>query len=91
TLAFSEFGRRVRQNASSGTDHGAAGPTFVFGKHVQTGLIGKHPSLSKLDEGDLIHHTDFRTIYADLLSNWMKLDAKAALGQKFKPAGVVKI
>lgn len=90
SLAFSEFGRRVRQNASGGTDHGCAGPAFVFGDAVRSGMIGSHPSLSNLDNGDLIYGTDFRSVYHDLLSGWMKLDADQALGQRFPSAGILR-
>lgn len=91
TLAFSEFGRRVEQNASGGTDHGAAGPAFLFGDHLtRTGLVGEHPSLSRLDQGDLIHNVDFRSLYADLLDHWMKLDSKAALGKAYRPTKLVR-
>ena len=90
TMAFSEFGRRVAQNSSAGTDHGCAGPVFVFGDHVKPGLLGQHPSLSDLDQGDLIHHTDFRSVYAALLDGWMKMDATAALGRPFKPADILR-
>ena len=90
SLAFSEFGRRVQQNASGGTDHGCAGPCFVFGDAIQPGLIGKHPSLTQLNDGDLIHHIDFRSVYTDLLENWMKLDPIQALGQRYPSAGVFK-
>ncbi len=90
TLAFSEFGRRVAQNASNGTDHGAAGPMFLFGSNLKApGLVGKHPSLTKLDQGDLIFHTDFRQVYAELLDGWMKLDAAAALGRRYPRVGVI--
>lgn len=91
TVAFSEFGRRVKQNASGGTDHGTAGPMFLFGPQVNPGLVGKHPSLSKLDDGDLIHHTDFRSVYASVLDNWMKIDSTATLGKAFKPADVLRV
>jgi len=89
SLAFSEFGRRVRQNASGGTAHGCAGPAFVFGDAVQSGLIGKHPSLDKLDNGDLIFNTDFRSVYSDLLQGWMKMEPTAALGRRFASANIL--
>lgn len=91
TMAFSEFGRRVRQNASGGTDHGAAGPLFLFGDHVKPGLVGKHPSLdpSKLEDGDLRFAVDFRGVYAELLDRWMKLDSRAVLAGGFKGPGAV--
>lgn len=90
SLAFSEFGRRVRQNASGGTDHGCAGPSFVFGDAVNPGLIGPHPSLTNLDKGDLKFGIDFRSVYTDLLEGWMKLDAKAALGKRYASAGILR-
>lgn len=70
-MCFSEFGRRVRENASEGTDHGVAGPMFLAGTQVNAGLIGRHPSLSDLDQGDLKHHIDFRQVYATVLEKWM--------------------
>ncbi|MEZ6190276.1 MAG: DUF1501 domain-containing protein [Phycisphaerales bacterium] len=86
SIAFSEFGRRVKQNASGGTDHGTAGPMFVFGEQVNPGLIGKHPSLTDLDDGDLKHKIDFRSVYANVLDNWMKIDSTAVLGDRFDHA-----
>jgi uncharacterized protein (DUF1501 family) len=91
TVAFSEFGRRVKQNASGGTDHGTAGPMFLFGEHVNPGLIGEHPSLTDLDGGDLIHHTDFRSVYASVLDNWMKIDSAATLGKPYDHASVLRV
>jgi hypothetical protein len=64
TMSFSEFGRRVGQNASQGTDHGTAAPMFLFGPMIRPGIIGDHPSLTDLDEGDLKYKIDFRTVYA---------------------------
>jgi uncharacterized protein (DUF1501 family) len=90
SLAFSEFGRRVRQNASAGTDHGCAGPSFVFGDAVRPGLLGRYPSMTDLDNGDLIHTVDFRSLYTDLLGGWMKLDPAAALGRNFPSAGILR-
>jgi uncharacterized protein (DUF1501 family) len=92
TMAFSEFGRRVSQNASNGTDHGTAGPVFLMGDMVQQGLIGSHPSLEKshLDQGDLVFNTDFRCVYAAILEQWLKADSTKVLGRKFAPASVLK-
>jgi uncharacterized protein (DUF1501 family) len=87
--AFSEFGRRVKENASGGTDHGAAAPMFLAGGAVKPGLHGKYPSLSDLDDGDLIHHTDFRKIYATLLDRWLGWSSEAILGGKYEPMGLV--
>jgi len=91
TLAFSEFGRRVRQNASGGTDHGTAGPMFLFGEQVRPGLLGEHPSLTRLDDGDLAYTVDFRSVYASVLDQWMKIDSAAALGRRFKHANVLRV
>jgi uncharacterized protein (DUF1501 family) len=88
-MTFSEFGRRVRENGSRGTDHGAASCLFVAGPSVKGGVIGKHPSLVDLDlagiqmdsyAGDLKYHTDFRSVYATLLDSWLGCSSKAVLG-----------
>ncbi len=65
-LTYSEFGRRARQNASAGTDHGAAAPHFVLGGKVRGGLHGRHPSLADLQDGDLRHTVDFRDVYSTI-------------------------
>ena len=70
-MTFSEFGRRVTQNASNGTDHGTAMPLFVVGGAVRGGVYGDHPSLTDLDSGDLKFHTDFRAVYATVLQSWL--------------------
>jgi len=72
TMTFSEFGRRVSQNASNGTDHGAAMPLFVLGGGVKGGIYGDHPSLTDLDRnGDLKFATDFRAVYATVIEKWL--------------------
>jgi uncharacterized protein (DUF1501 family) len=81
-LVQSEFGRRVAQNKSRGTDHGKAGPVFLFGGGLRPGLHGEHPSLTDLDDGDLKPTTDFRKVY-DAILRRMGLDPKAILGQRF--------
>jgi uncharacterized protein (DUF1501 family) len=78
-LAFSEFGRRVRENGSQGTDHGTAGPVFLAGTDVQAGLVGESPKLLDLEDGDLKMTTDFRGIYATVLEDWLGLSSKPAL------------
>ncbi|HVT80520.1 MAG TPA: DUF1501 domain-containing protein [Phycisphaerae bacterium] len=90
-MTFSEFGRRVVENASRGTDHGTAAPMFVFGTRVKAGIYGDHPSLrpADLDQGDLKFNTDFRGVYASILGNWLKADAAKILGGSFKPVPVV--
>jgi uncharacterized protein (DUF1501 family) len=82
-MTFSEFGRRVRENDSRGTDHGAASCMFVAGPSVKGGVVGNHPSLSDLDAGDLKFHTDFRRVYATLLDSWLGCDSKAVLEAKW--------
>jgi uncharacterized protein (DUF1501 family) len=89
-MSFSEFGRRLRENASAGTDHGAAAPMFLAGGKVRRGLIGRHPSLTDLDqEGDLKFHTDFRQVYAAILDRWLGCDSAAVLGKKFPSVPVL--
>lgn len=90
TMTFSEFGRRVGQNASGGTDHGTAAPMFLCGPMVRAGIHGDHPSLKDLDSGDLKFHTDFRTVYAAVLEHWLNADARAILNGSFRPAKVLK-
>jgi uncharacterized protein (DUF1501 family) len=83
-MSFSEFGRRVAENASAGTDHGAAAPMFLAGSPVRAGLVGEHPSLNDLDDGDLKFHTDFRQVYATLLDRWLGWSSAAVLGGEYK-------
>jgi uncharacterized protein (DUF1501 family) len=90
TMCFSEFGRRVRQNASNGTDHGTAGPVFLLGPAVQPGLRGKHPSLTDLDGGDLKFTTDFRGVYQELLGRWMRAPTEQVLGGTYEAPGLVR-
>jgi uncharacterized protein (DUF1501 family) len=82
-LTFSEFGRRVKENGSKGTDHGAAGPVFLSGGAIKGGVHGDHPSLTDLDDGDLKFHTDFRRIYATLLDDWLGVSSQELLGEQF--------
>ena len=82
-LTFSEFGRRVQENANGGTDHGAAAPMFVLGGKVKPGLFGKYPSLTDLDNGDLKFNTDFRSVYGSVLEKWLAAPSAAVLGRKF--------
>jgi uncharacterized protein (DUF1501 family) len=76
----------VKENASQGTDHGAAAPLFMIGGSMKSGVIGKHPSLTDLDgEGDLKHHTDFRRVYATLLDGWLGCRSREVLGGDYEP------
>jgi uncharacterized protein (DUF1501 family) len=90
TMAFSEFGRRIQENASEGTDHGAAAPIFLAGNRVKPGLIGNHPSLTDLHDGDGSFHTDFRQVYATVLDQWLGVDSTPILGDKFAPVDALQ-
>ena len=84
-LCFSEFGRRVAENGSAGTDHGTAGPVLLAGAGVRAGLVGPTPSLTDLEDGDLRVGVDFRRVYAAVLEGWLGLPAEPALGGTFRP------
>ena len=79
---FSEFGRRVQENGSQGTDHAPAAPVFVLGDKVQGGVQGGVPNLADLDDGDVRHQVDFRDVYASLLGDWLGVDPTAVLGAR---------
>jgi uncharacterized protein (DUF1501 family) len=83
-LAFSEFGRRVQENGSAGTDHGTAGPVFLAGPGIKAGLVGSTPSLTDLQDGDLKVGLDFRRVYASVLEDWLGLPSEMALSGKFQ-------
>jgi uncharacterized protein (DUF1501 family) len=82
-LCFSEFGRRVAENGSQGTDHGTAGPVFLAGPKVKPGPVGETPRLLELVDGDLKMGIDFRRVYAGVLEDWLGLPSKLALGAEF--------
>ncbi len=84
-MTFSEFGRRVAENANGGTDHGAAAPMFIVGNKVKAGLLGKYPSLAPQDlyQGDVKYNVDFRSVYAGVLENWLKTRSAPILGKQF--------
>jgi uncharacterized protein (DUF1501 family) len=90
-MTFSEFGRRVSENASGGTDHGAASSMFVIGNKVKAGLLGEYPGLAPADlfQGDLQFKVDFRRVYASVLEQWLKTKSEPVLGRKFQPLPVV--
>ncbi len=83
-IAFSEFGRRVAENGSGGTDHGTAAPMFVFGKKIKPGFHGRQPSLTDLQDADLKHNIDFRSIYATVLDKWLGAEPAKILGSDFE-------
>ena len=89
-MTFSEFGRRVKENGSRGTDHGSAAPMFLLGGKVKGGVVGKHPSLTDVPMGNLQHHTDFRQVYAAVLEKWLGVDSTPVLGGKYEPVDVLK-
>ncbi len=89
-MQWSEFGRAVGENKSTGTDHGAASSIFVIGNKVRGGLYGRQPSLATtaLDEdGNLRFNVDFRSVYATILDKWLNTDARAVLGATYENAG----
>ena len=83
-ITFSEFGRRVAENANGGTDHGAAAPMFIVGGAVKPGLFGKYPSLSDLDYGDLKFNTDFRSVYGTVLDKWLRAPSQLCSDENFR-------
>jgi len=90
-MTFSEFGRRVNENANGGTDHGAAAPMFIVGNKVKAGLLGRYPSLAPQDlfQGDIKYNVDFRSVYAGVLESWLKTKSAPILGRQFEPLHVV--
>jgi uncharacterized protein (DUF1501 family) len=84
-MTFSEFGRRVAQNGSGGTDHGAAAPMFLIGPKMKAGLLGTEPSLAPADllDGDIKYNTDFRSVYASILQSWLNTPSVPILGKQF--------
>lgn len=88
-MTFSEFGRRVKENGSLGTDHGTAEPMFMLGGLVKGGLYGKYPSLVDLTDGDLKYTVDFRQVYASVLEDWLGIDQSKVIYQKFEKIGIL--
>lgn len=89
-MTFSEFGRRVKQNGSNGTDHGTANNVFLMGGNLkQTGFYNSAPDLLNLKNGDLVYDIDFREIYATILDNWLEVDSTNTLRQRFKTLPII--
>jgi uncharacterized protein (DUF1501 family) len=88
-MTFSEFGRRVHENASAGTDHGTAAPMFFAGGRITPGLLTKHPKMNDLEDGDLRFTTDFRSVYAAVLEQWLGVPSEPVLGAKFTPLKLI--
>lgn len=82
-LVYSEFGRRLTENASGGTDHGTAAPVFLLGPAVQAGLHGPYPNLQDLQDGDPRFAVDFRRVYATILDRWLACPSERVLGERF--------
>jgi uncharacterized protein (DUF1501 family) len=90
-LTFSEFGRRASENKQLGTDHGTGNVVFLVGGKVKPGIHGAPPDLTKLDSvGDPHFGVDFRSIYADVLRDWLNADPDHVLGEQFKPLALVQ-
>jgi uncharacterized protein (DUF1501 family) len=91
-MTWSEFGRRVQENSSLGTDHGTAGVHFVAGNAAIRGIYGPAPNLSSLDgNGNLKWQTDFRSYYGTVLRDWLKTDSAAILGPGYPNLGFVNV
>ncbi len=88
-MTFSEFGRRLKENASGGTDHGAASVVQLAGPKLLQPLVGRYPDLNDLDQGDLKFGIDYRQLYATLLDEWLGVDSEAILGGRFSPLKLV--
>lgn len=89
-MTYSEFGRRVRQNGSGGTDHGTAAPHFLLGGKVRGGLYGAQPSLSDLEAGDMRHTVDYRRVYATAAGEWLNLPNTSSVLGPHRPLGIVR-
>ena len=88
TMTFSEFGRRVGENASAGTDHGEAAPVFLLGP-VRGGVYGGHPSFDKLNDGNLAYTVDFRAVYATVIERWLGRESSPIIGGTYRPMDFV--
>jgi uncharacterized protein (DUF1501 family) len=88
-MTFSEFGRRVAQNASGGTDHGTAMPLFIAGGKVKGGIYGEHPSLTDLDNGDLKYAIDFRCVYTTVVEKWLGRSTSGIIAGNFDTVAFV--
>jgi uncharacterized protein (DUF1501 family) len=88
-MTFSEFGRRPNQNASGGTDHGTAEPMFIMGGAVRGGVHNAPPGLADLQNGDLAFQTDFRSVYASVVQDWLGADPVAVVGAGVQPMALL--
>lgn len=90
-MTFSEFGRTLKENGRRGTGHGAGAPVFLAGGKLKGGLIGRHPSLTDLDNGAPKFHTDFRRVYATVLDRWLGFESRTVLDKQYKPLDVLNV
>ena len=89
-LTFSEFGRRVKENGSAGTDHGKANNLFLIGNNLKKpGIYNEAPDLTQLDDGDVSHKIDFRNVYADIISEWFRRDTARIISVDFNSLGII--
>ncbi|HTX58436.1 MAG TPA: DUF1501 domain-containing protein [Verrucomicrobiae bacterium] len=89
TMTFSEFGRRIAENANHGTDHGEASPLFLIGGGVKGGLYGSAPDLSEANMGNVRFSVDFRSVYATVLERWLGTSSRGVLGGSFSTIPVL--
>ena len=91
-FVFSEFGRRVKDNGN-GTDHGSGGVAFMIGDAVQGGHYGEYPSLDpgKLVEGDLAFNLDFRSVYTEILEDWLEVEARPVVKSEYEKVGALNV
>jgi uncharacterized protein (DUF1501 family) len=90
-LVFSEFGRRVAENASQGTDHGTAAPVLLAGNAVMPGVHGPYPDLVNLVDDDPVFAIDFRQVYATILDRWLGVPSESVLGKSFEVIDVLSL
>jgi uncharacterized protein (DUF1501 family) len=89
-VTFSEFGRRGHENGSLGTDHGSGAPMLLVGGRVRSGLVGTHPALTNLQQGNLPHAIDFRQVYATILDQWLGVPSRQVLGQAYEAVEIFR-
>jgi uncharacterized protein (DUF1501 family) len=89
-LTYAEFGRRVQENGSNGTDHGTANVHFALGGRVKGGFLGAAPRLDRLENGNLVHAVEFRSLYATVLERWWGVPSDRALGGRFPTLDLLK-
>jgi uncharacterized protein (DUF1501 family) len=89
-VTYAEFGRRAQENGSSGTDHGTANVHFALGGRVKGGFLGAAPRLDRLEDGNLVHAVEFRSVYATVLERWWGVPSNGVLGGRFPTLDLVR-